>query len=65
MIFHDGRAGRVYVVDLNSSHGVHLEGNRVDPLEPQLLREGSKLRFGGSQVCVFVVTLLLCVSLFQ
>ena len=40
--------GGVYVVDLKSSHGTHVNGKRLAPYQATLLRAGGVLAFGAS-----------------
>ena len=40
--------GQMFVTDLNSSNGTRMNGERLDPGKPTLLRKGAKLDLGGS-----------------
>ena len=40
--------GGVYVIDLQSSHGTHVNGRPIKPFEACLLRDGSTVAFGAS-----------------
>lgn len=38
--------GRVFVIDLGSTHGTTLDGARLPPNKPTVLKNGAELRFG-------------------
>ncbi|MEW5317603.1 MAG: hypothetical protein WDW38_008887 [Sanguina aurantia] len=39
--------GRLFVIDLHSTHGTHVDGKRIDEHKPTGLKTGSELRFGS------------------
>lgn len=41
-------SGAYYVIDLKSSQGTHLNGNKIPPNEPQKLADGYQLKLGAS-----------------
>jgi pSer/pThr/pTyr-binding forkhead associated (FHA) protein len=38
--------GRVFLIDLGSSHGTFLDGSQLPPNKPVVLKSGSSIKFG-------------------
>lgn len=43
-----GESGNIYLVDLGSTHGTFLNGQRIEPNRRMVLADGDQLRFGES-----------------
>eukprot|EP00457_Paulinella_chromatophora_P007159 gb/GEZN01007180.1/.p1 GENE.gb/GEZN01007180.1/~~gb/GEZN01007180.1/.p1 ORF type:complete len:515 (+),score=91.92 gb/GEZN01007180.1/:148-1545(+) len=50
------RDGTIFVMDLGSTHGTHVDGRRLAPMKPHPLVETSLLSFGASSRCYRIVT---------
>jgi len=49
------KGARIYVEDLNSSHGTMVDGRKIDPFNPVELQEGRVLQFAGRSFRLEVV----------
>jgi nuclear inhibitor of protein phosphatase 1 len=38
--------GRVFLIDLGSSHGTFLDGSQLPPNKPVVVKNGSSIKFG-------------------
>jgi hypothetical protein len=52
--------GRLYLIDLKSTHGSFINGERVAPYKPSKLKHGFELRLGGEgpEAVVFTVQII-------
>jgi broad specificity phosphatase PhoE len=41
--------GLVYIIDLNSNHGTHIDGCKLPPNKPTKLKNGHEVRFGAPE----------------
>ncbi|GBF97346.1 hypothetical protein Rsub_10993 [Raphidocelis subcapitata] len=47
--------GRLFLIDLQSTHGTSVDGARVAPHKPTVMKDGAVLRFGGQDAAEYVV----------
>mmetsp|Transcript_577 Transcript_577/g.1402 ORF Transcript_577/g.1402 Transcript_577/m.1402 type:complete len:259 (+) Transcript_577:37-813(+) len=40
--------GLIYVIDLKSAHGTHIDGQKIQDTKPTALKTGSEIRFGAA-----------------
>mmetsp|Transcript_18846 Transcript_18846/g.38314 ORF Transcript_18846/g.38314 Transcript_18846/m.38314 type:complete len:259 (-) Transcript_18846:45-821(-) len=49
LIVHNAEDGLVYIIDLKSAHGTHVDGHRIQPDKPTVLKINQEIQFGDNQ----------------
>lgn len=41
--------GRIFLIDLSSTHGTFVDGTKISPNKPTVLKNGMEIKFGQSE----------------